>query len=539
MQTLSKYLRFVVTATLFLAFTLICFGQEAGWDKLLQVHQDYLKLRDEGMKDAAHDFSSATVATRAVELQKLTDRLQAINPTAWPVERRVDWVLVRTELNDLDFRYRVVRPWSRDPSFYSDFFERLPYTTLPVPADKLDAFRSQLRSIPAIVAQAKRNLTEAGGDLTDIAIFHLEHYDGVGQGEPLRNPPPEGALGWYTDLVMRARNDQPELAPDVEGALHAIRDYHDWLTANRSSFNHASAVGIDNYNWFLKHVRLMPYTAEDLSVLGNTELSRARTFLKIEQRKNRNLPELPLAKTEQEYYARVQDAEKLIRSFIQDNHILTIPDYVGPQKTDAFWIERPGGKRHFWEELQYRDPLVDHIHASIPGHRFDFALHEHDTRPIRSTYTDSGRIEGWGFYCEEMMLQAGLLKDRPRTRELFYTAQLARAARIPAELKIQRGEFNLNDAVAYMVKTVPFMDPNLARYDLEIYFRQPGYGMNYIAGKQQIEELLAARAQQEGDKFELGSFHDQFLGAGMIPVILTQWEMVGVDDKTRRDFELP
>ena len=35
--------------------------------------------------------------------------------------------------------------------------------------------------------QAEKNLTEAGGDLTDIAIFHLEHYDGVSQGEPIRN----------------------------------------------------------------------------------------------------------------------------------------------------------------------------------------------------------------------------------------------------------------------------------------------------------------------------------------------------------------
>ena len=532
-------LLFIVRLTLLVSCASVCQAQERGWDELLQVHQDYLKLRDEGMKDAKHDFSSATVASRAAQLKRLTDRLSAIDPAAWTVERKVDWVLVRTELNDLDFRYRVVRPWSRDPSFYSDFFERLPYSTLPVAADKIDEFRLQLRSVPTIVSQAKLNLTEAGGDLADIAIFHLEHYDGVGQGEPLRNPPPEGSLGWYADLLERARKDQPDMAPDVAAALHAVRDYHDWLIANRSAFNHPSAVGIENYNWFLKHVRLMPYSADDLSVLADTELSRARTFLKIEQMKNRNLPELQLAKTEQEYYARVQDAEKLIRGFIQENHILTIPDYVGPQKTDAFWIERPGGKRHFWEELQYRDPLVDHIHASIPGHRFDFALHEHDTRPIRSTYTDSGRIEGWGFYCEEMMLQAGILKDRPRTRELFYIAQLARAARIPAELKIQRGEFSLNDAVAYMVKTVPFMDPNLARYDLEIYFRQPGYGMNYIAGKQQIEELLAARAQQQGDKFELGTFHDQFLGAGMIPVTLTKWEMVGIDYETRREFELP
>jgi len=522
-----------------LALSFAFYGQDEGRRPLFQIHQDYLKLRDEGMKDEAHDFSAPAVAARRQKLQELATRLHAVNPSKWGVEQKVDWVLVRTELNDLDFHYRVVRPWSRDASFYLDFFSRLPYTTVPVPPDKLSEFRRQLSSIPALVAEAKRNLREAGGDLTDIAIFHLEHYDGVGQGEPLRNPPPEGALGWYTDLLARVRKDQPELAGDVEQALKAVQDYHNWLVANRGKLNHPSAVGIDDYNWFLKHVRLMPYSADGLAMLGDTELSRARTFLKIEQMKNRDLPELLPAKTEKDYYASVQESEALIRSFIQQNHLLTIPDYVGPLKTDAFWIERPGGKRHFWEEIQYRDPLVDHIHASIPGHRFDFALHEHESRPIRSSYTDSGRIEGWGFYCEEMMLQAGILKDRPRARELFYIAQLARAARIPAELKIQRGEYSLNDAVQFMVKTVPFMDPNLARYDLEIYFRQHGYGMNYIAGKQQIEQLLSLRAQQLGDKFQLGQFHDQFLAAGMIPVMLTEWEMVGVNEETRREFELP
>jgi uncharacterized protein (DUF885 family) len=81
------------------------------------------------------------------------------------------------------------------------------------------------------------------------------------------------------------------------------------------------------------------------------------------------------------------------------------------------------------------------------------------------------------------------------------------------------------------------MDANLARYDLEVYFRQPGYGMNYVAGKRQIEGLLAARAQQLGDQFDLGKFHDRFLAAGMIPVALTEWEMTGTD--IDKEFDLP
>jgi len=517
--------------------TIGCAAQNSGWDQLVQIHKDLLSVRDAGMKEAPHDFSAGTIQARATQLADLQKRLHAIDASGWTIDKKVDWVLVRTELNDVGFRFRVVRPWSRDPSFYLDFFRTLPYVDVPVPADKLADFQTRLRSIPPLVEQAKKNLTEAGGDLTDIAIFHLEHYDGVGQGEPLRRTPPEGIIGWYEDLESRAQKQQPELAKDIHQAVAAVHDYRDWLVANRPRLNHPSALGLKEYDWYVRNVRLMPYTADDLRVIAEVEASRARSFLKIEQATNRNLPELELARSEQEYAVRVRQAEELIRTFLSTNHLLTIPDYVGPQKTDAFWIQRPGGKRHFWEELQYRDPLVDHIHASLPGHRLDFLIHEHDTRPIRRDYEDGGRIEGWGFYCEEMMLQAGLLKDRPRARELFYIAQLARAARIPAELKIQSGEFSMQQAIQFMVETVPFMDPNLARYDLEVYFRQPAYGMNYIAGKQMIERLLAARAQQLGEKFDLGTFHDQFLAVGMIPSALAQWEMTGID--VDKEFDRP
>jgi hypothetical protein len=530
--------RALVRISFVFLFTITCAAQDSAWERLLQVHQDYLNLRDAGTKDTLHDFSPPAVKIRATVLKDLQSRLRGIDPSAWPPNQKVDWVLVRTELNDLDFRYRVVRPWSRDASFYLDIFRTLPYTDVPVPRDKLDEFRTNLRSVSKLLRQAQTNLIEGGGDLTDIAIFHLEHYDGVGQGEPVRKIPPEGILGWYADLQSRVEKLQPELAPEVQSALAAIHNYHDWLVANRSRLNHPSSIGLTEYNWFVKNVRLMPYTADDLQVIADMEVARARTFLKIEQARNSGLPELEPARTEQEYSTRVRQAEDLIRKLIIAKHLLTIPDYVGNQKTDAFWIERPNGKRHFWEEIQYRDPLVDHIHASIPGHRLDFLLHEHDNRPIRRDYMDGGRIEGWGFYCEEMMLQAGLLQDRPRTRELFYIAQLARAARIPAELKIQSGQFSMQKAIDFMVQTVPFMDPNLARYDLEVYFRQPGYGMNYVAGKQQIEGLLAARAEQLGKAFDLGTFHDEFLAAGMIPVTLTQWEMIGPAD-TDKKFSLP
>ena len=69
----------------------------------------------------------------------MQSRLRTISPSAWPVDQKVDWVLVRTELNDLDFRYRVIRLWSRDPNFYLDFFRTFPYADVPAPPDKLNS----------------------------------------------------------------------------------------------------------------------------------------------------------------------------------------------------------------------------------------------------------------------------------------------------------------------------------------------------------------------------------------------------------------
>jgi uncharacterized protein (DUF885 family) len=90
-----------------------------------------------------------------------------------------------------------------------------------------------------------------------------------------------------------------------------------------------------------------------------------------------------------------------------------------------------------------------------------------------------------------------------------------------------------------MIDRTPMMDDNVARVDAEIYLREPAYGISYQMGKIQIEQLLADRALQLGDRFSLKEFHDQFLAAGMIPISLIRWEMTGLDDEVRRFWDEP
>ena len=135
-------------------------------------------------------------------------------------------------------------------------------------------------------------------------------------------------------------------------------------------------------------------------------------------------------------------------------------------------------------------------------------------------------------YLEEPMMVAGVLDGHPRTREFFYLFGINRAARIPAELKMQTNTWTVDEAVAYMRAHCPWLDDSVARVDAEIYLRHlPGYGMGYLVGRMQIEHLLADRARQLGDRFVLKDFHDVFLSHGRIPVSLIRWEMTGNTDQ--------
>jgi hypothetical protein len=525
------------------AWFLLCFiacGSEAGagdYQTLVELNEEFLEFRRPAMVDGFPDYSRGVMDAQKQGLRSFFDRLEAIDPIGWTISEKVDYLLVRAQLNELDFEHRVLRPWARDPGVYVSAVQRVAFQELPVNGEKLSDFESRLKAVRAFLDQARRNLTEGAGELCMTALRDLQQHDGVGHGHPYREVPPEGTIGWYQDLIQRLEAHHPDLVPTAEAAAEAIIGFRNWLQA--SGMDAPAGIGRQDYDWYLKNVLYMPINMEDIVTIGDRELHRGWAFLALERNKNRDVPILEPAASAEDYQRRIREADEQVRRFIREEGILTIPDYVGEFGHNVPWIERPGGRRNFWEEIQYRDPRPDHVHAVIPGHRFDMLLKERDERPIRGPYYDSGRIEGWATYLEEMFLQAGLLDDLPRTRELFYIFQIARAARNRAEVGLHSNEFTIQDAVRYMVDRTPLMDENVARVDAEIYLRQPGYGISYQMGKIQIDQLLAERAIQLGDRFDLKAFHDQFLAAGMIPISLIRWEMTGLDDEVRHFWDEP
>lgn len=481
------------------------------------------------------DYSSTAVAARVATLQTLQARLADMAVAEWPQHQQVDYLAVRSRFDKHEFLLRVSRPWARDPGFYVDQMLRITFTGLPLPAPETDALRVRLQAIAGLVRQAQVNLTDVAADYADLALFNLSNADGVGHGYPYRATPPQGVIGWYADLVSRATKLQPDLTADIAQAGEAVQTFADWLVENRTDMRAAAGVGKAHFDWYLKHVKLMPYNTDQIVTLGERELDRLWSVYALEQHRNRALPPIALPKSADEYAQRLASSDAQIRRFLEEQDIITIPGDIGELDTNVPWIKRPGGP-NFWEQVQYRNPVPDHLHAVIPGHRFDGVLARRSTHPIRQHITSGARAEGWATYLEEGMMNAGLLDEMPRVRELIYLFGIFRAARVPADVWLQQNQMTVQEVLEWWMARVPLLDENVARVDAEIYLRRPpGYGLGYTIGMLQMQKMLGDRKRQLRERFVLKRFHDDFMAAGRLPMSLIRWEITGLDDEVR-DF---
>ena len=479
------------------------------------------------------DYGAQAVAARIGQMDAFQARLEDMAVADWPLPKQSEYLAVRSRFDQHEFTLKVSRPWSRDPGFYVDRMLRLTFADLPLQEADARDLRVQLRAVSLLVDQAMNNLTEVAADYADLAIFNLTNADGVGHGFPYRAVPPAGVVGWYEDLSRRAAEQQPELADDIAAARASVESFHAWLTENRAGMTGKGGVGEDYFNWYLKHVKLMPYDTDQIVTLGLRELDRLWSVLALEKHRNRELPEIELPTTAEDYAARIAETDKRIRTFLVEREIITIPEYVRELDTNVPWIVRPEGP-NFWEQVQFRNPTPDHLHAVIPGHRFDGLVERNNTHPIRGKITSGARTEGWGVYLEEGIMNAGVIDDLPRVRELIYIFGIFRAARVPADVWLQTNEMTVAEVVQWWMERTPWLDEDVARVDAEIYLRRPpGYGLGYTVGMLQMQHLLADRKMQLGDDFVLKDFHDTFMAAGRLPISLIRWEMTGLDDEVR------
>jgi hypothetical protein len=498
---------------------------------LVSLFADWRAFQRPKLVDGVPDYTAPAMAAQHRELAGYRQRLAAIDPGGWPVNQQVDWHLVRAEMDGLDFDHRVLRPWAANPAFYVTVFAEqsdqparegplafgaveLWSYAFPLTPERAGQMDAGLRAIPPLLQQARKNLVGNAKDLWVLGAGSLKQQSAD-----------------LATLAARVGDGAGNLRADVSRAREATDAFAGWLEAQARSKTASSGVGVENYNWYLKHVQLVPYTWQDEVTIMQRELARSHAFLALEEQRNAGLPaQVPIA-SDEEHARRFGAAVSEYMAFLKDHDILTIRDYLDPAlraRTGRF----TSGPREFFSEVDYRDPEVMRTHGY---HWFDLARMANDPQPspmrrgpllynIFNTRTE-GHATGW----EEMMLQAGMFDARPRARELIYIMLAERAARALGDLWMHANQLTLEQAAQFASANTPRgwlrLDANTVRAEQHLYLQQPAYGTSYITGKIQVEALLSARKQQLGDRFSMRRFMDDFDAAGLIPVSLLRWEL--------------
>ncbi len=495
------------------------------------------------------DWSAGAIAKQRAQLEEFEARWEKFDRAGWTVSEKVDDRLMESALARVRWELELNRRWERDPTFYLDqtLTALLESLVQPPPfnATRSREIVTRMQDIPKILSDGEANL-RAVRPFAQLAISSLAQI----------RPELQEVGREVGPMLHQDVSHNGEMSAEFQAAtgraIVALEAYRGWLQEHLQSMPENAAVGRENYEFFLSHVALIPYTPEQLLAISRQEWERAVTFEQLEKQRNLGLPELKIAANIDEQIRNSERDELAIRDFLEKKGILTVsptighytirlmPGYVnalsGFGETDDFlhttgvrWVNEPSPALGYFWLATAKDPRPDMVHEGVPGHYFQMAWSRTHDDPIRRHYYDSGPNEGLGFYVEEMMLQAGLFDDSPRSREIIYNFMRLRALRVEVDVKLALGLFTIGQAADYLAHYVP-MDQNTAEEEAAGFAVGPGQAISYQIGKVQIMRFLADARLKQRDAFELRAFDDYLWKNGNVPIVLLRWEYLGLAD---------
>ena len=507
-------------------------------------HQDLVDLFHEWrgfenppLVDGAPDYTRNRLNKDHGKFRSLQRRLNDIDFSGWSNSEKIDWHVVRAEMNGYDFNYKILRPWEKDPAFYQTIWtykSDVPahegptnHATLelwtydfPLSIEEAARLEKELSVISPLLKQARKNLV---GNAKDLWIAGTNNF--YRQRSVLRG------------LEKKIQKNNVPLAGALRDATKATDDFIAWLEDMAKYKNGPSGIGKENYTWYQKNVHLVPLTWEEEVELLKKELSRAWSSLALEEQKNKGLPPMVSAKTPEEFDVMAELGVQRLMAFLKEKEIMPIKPNMEPALRRHMGSFVPEEKRNFFTIGMHYDPVPLYSHFY---HWFDLAQMEDEPHnspirrgPLLYNIFDS-KSEGIATGVEEMFMQAGIYEDSPRSKEIVWIMLAQRAARGLGSLYAHANMMTMEEAGAVHVKWTPRgwmeTEPHLLRFEQHLYLRQPGYGTCYITGKHLIENLITERARQlesDGESFIMKDFLEAFNDAGNIPVELVRWEITG------------
>ena len=503
------------------------------------------------------DFSTEKLARWVEVNQAERDRLTKLTSAPdLPFDDRLDAEALLAQVEREVHEQIVLRRPQRDPLYWSEVIANaavflLVRDDLPL-TERQQRVRARAGLLPAFARQCSATFARAKGDevapeLCGIAVGQLR-----------------ATATFYREGFARAVGDNPEARDEGAKVAKAISELGNNIEKLSLSAIGSPRLGPEYATTFRLGTRINEPVADVLK-RTTADLAAKRTeaanfgrkvWRELMTDKEPPADDAVLLRrlfdrvaedrdTNEETYASRWKADVVeIEKFVRKNRIMTLPDpltlvverapayFVGQSfggvypagpyspeaKTILFLPVPPQDATAEQREAFFRDfnrPFSRMIvpHELIPGHYVQLKYAAHHPHKVRAVFPDPVYVEGWGTFCERLLLDQGWGSALPRLAHL--KKQLENIARTIVDIRVHTGNMSREEMVRF-VKEEALQGDQLANNMWTRTLTSSPQITTYYLGYAKVTEVYNAARTAEGDKFDLCRFMDGMMELGPV-----------------------
>jgi uncharacterized protein (DUF885 family) len=173
-----------------------------------------------------------------------------------------------------------------------------------------------------------------------------------------------------------------------------------------------------------------------------------------------------------------------------------------------------------FEDRSMIDDEATAYHEGIPGHHMQLSVAQQMTSlpKFRQHSGNSGYVEGWALYAEQLGKEVGFYQD-PVSDYGRLSSELFRAVRLVVDTGLHSEDWSRDQVVEFFRKYQPVDEPTI-QSETDRYIAWPAQALSYKLGQLKFRELRERAKKELGPKFDIRSFHDEMLNGGVLPLDL-------------------
>jgi uncharacterized protein (DUF885 family) len=455
------------------------------------------------------------------------------------------------------------KPFEDDPRVYNEYISDSVYllltqSTEPRPVNVKNA-AERMRFIPRIVEAARESLKNPPRVLAEVAIRQMK-----------------GAISFYEQGIYQIAGETPqlsELRPAAQRILPVLREYLKFLEEDLlPQATGEWRLGKEKFAQKLELELDAGVTAEEVLKEAEAEADRveAEMYVIARQLWSRTFPSKTVPADDAEGKRRtiravldeiskehgapedlVKDATATaakIKAFIRDKKLLRLPEpdrcriiempefqrgysiaYLNPAppldaKASSFYAISPPPRD--WDERKVKSFMQEYnrhmlqiltIHEAYPGHYVQLEYSNRNPSLIRKVLYSGVFAEGWAVYTEQVMLDEGYGGGDLKLRINQLKWYLRAVCNAILDYKMHCLGMTDEEALQLLVQRA-YQSEGEAILKIQRAKQSSCQLSTYFVGRMAFQRLRRRFQAEQGDRFELGAFHEAALSHGTLPV---------------------